>query len=71
MKVHIGDAIASGLVCHGECTAANVVEAAQVRKLLHGQGDTVCCDNGADQHEERQEVEAWFLIAQKSAFVSH
>ncbi len=68
MKAHIGVDDESGLVHHVECTAANVADATQVHKLLHGKEDTVCGDSGytgANKREELQKVEAAFWIAEK------
>ena len=55
MKAHIGVDDQSGLVHHVECTAANVADVTQVRKLLHGKEGTVCGDSGYTGANKREE----------------
>ena len=72
MKAHIGVDDVSRLVHHVACMAANVSDVTQAHKLLHGKEDVVFGDSGytgVAKRDERQDVDAAFLIAEKPSVI--
>lgn len=71
-KAHIGVDVELGLVHHVHVTAANVADATQVDKLLHGDENIVAADTvyiGVEkrsEHEGRQMI--WQIAARRSTY---
>jgi IS5 family transposase len=72
MKAHIGVDDESGLVHSVVGTAANVADATQVDKLLHGAENVVCADAGYTGVEKRTEHDGreviWQIAARRSTY---
>lgn len=75
MKAHIGVNDNSGLVHSVVGTAANVADATQVDKLLHGAEHVVCADAGYTSVEKHSEHEGsqviWQIAARRSTYKKH